>query len=221
MNKKVLAIIVVAFFSFFVFGISEVRALTCGYGGEGNAPAYTVTVTNGTVTVSGGVRNQVLTHSMFANGCIPRIFIVNSSYHQGLITTLNSNVSGVNGFNLTSVNGVPHIDSIVPPELLPGGPIDCSDLFRNSAGQLNMLGEIVRDTLRFVQFLAPILVIVFTTIDYVKAMASQDKEEVNKATSRGIKRLIFAAILFFVPALVIYVLGLTNMVVDPLCGLLG
>ena len=232
MNKKVFAIIIVAFFSFFVFGMSEVKGLTCGYGGVKlhileftDTPALIVTVTGNEISIihdqradgalSGNTRvvqNDYLTPAMFANGCLPSI-------NYSMTTNKIYESSSWNTASIYSFNPKFNSSSEKPSG---GGSIDCSDIFREADGvTLNPFGEIVQDTIRFVQYLAPILVIVFTTIDYVKAMTSQDKEELQKATSRGIKRLLIAVALFFVPALIMYILGLTNIVADPLCGLMG
>lgn len=53
-----------------------------------------------------------------------------------------------------------------------------------------------------IKWLAPLLCIVFSVIEFTKALTSQDKEAVNKAFARTVKRLIAGLILFFLPSLI-------------------
>ena len=48
----------------------------------------------------------------------------------------------------------------------------------------------------------PLLCLVLSTFDFVKAAASQDKDALMKAIKNTIKRLILAVILFFLPTLI-------------------
>ncbi len=58
------------------------------------------------------------------------------------------------------------------------------------------------------KYAAPICVLVFSTIDYIKSVANQSKEDVAKTTSKTAKRLILAAILYFLPTLINFLFGL-------------
>ena len=42
-------------------------------------------------------------------------------------------------------------------------------------------------------------VILFTTFEFISAMVSNDKEALNKAASKLMKRLVLVALLFFLP----------------------
>ncbi len=54
------------------------------------------------------------------------------------------------------------------------------------------------------KYLAPVLVLVFSTMDFVKAAASQDKEALKKASKTALKRFLLAVALFVVPTLLNY-----------------
>ena len=91
--------------------------------------------------------------------------------------------------------------SVTWPSSMSTKPVDCG-IFEGE------FGDLIRDTLNFIRYLAPILVIVFSTIDFFKATASQDKDELKKAQGKAVKRLIIAVILFFIPLIINLLLGL-------------
>ena len=57
-------------------------------------------------------------------------------------------------------------------------------------------------TFRFIQYLGPIIVIVYSTIEYIKVAAASDSDLLKKTNKRTITRLIFAALLFFIPMII-------------------
>lgn len=57
-------------------------------------------------------------------------------------------------------------------------------------------------------YLAPVLCLVLSTIDFLKAAANQDKEGLTKAFKATAKRLILTIILFFLPTLINFVFPL-------------
>jgi len=77
---------------------------------------------------------------------------------------------------------------------------DCKSLglFKDD---LNMIFKIIK-------IVAPILVIVFSVYDFIKAAAGKVEGEMKKAFSKLLKRMIFAIILFFLPTVLNYFLGL-------------
>lgn len=52
------------------------------------------------------------------------------------------------------------------------------------------------------RYLAPILCLVLSTMDFLKAAASQDKEGLKKAFKTTGKRLVFTLIIFLLPTLI-------------------
>ena len=59
-----------------------------------------------------------------------------------------------------------------------------------------------------IQFGIPILLIIFGSLDLGKAVMSQDDKEIKGATGKLIKRVIAAAVVFFVPFIVGLVIDL-------------
>ena len=52
------------------------------------------------------------------------------------------------------------------------------------------------------KFLAPSLVVVLSIVEFVKAIASEDKDALAKATKKTGKRIFLALMLFFIPSLI-------------------
>lgn len=57
-------------------------------------------------------------------------------------------------------------------------------------------------------YIAPVLCLVLSTIDFVKAAASQDKDGLKKAFKTASKRVILTMVLFFLPMLINFTFNL-------------
>ena len=68
-----------------------------------------------------------------------------------------------------------------------------------------ILGEdltaLLKDALRLMQIAGPILVIIMTIIDLIKAVASGGKDDLPKLGAKTVKRLIYAVLLFVISSL--------------------
>ena len=96
------------------------------------------------------------------------------------------------------------------------GNIDCEYIFRNSDGSLSAFGKIVTEALDIMKFLAPVFVLIFSSIDFIKAVVSQDKDELKKATMKLTKRLILAVCVFFVAVVIDVLFGYFDITNCPL-----
>jgi len=84
--------------------------------------------------------------------------------------------------------------------------------------------DIVDEIFGIIKIVAPILLIVFGSLDFGQAVLQDNQDALKKATSKFIKRAIATVVIFFVPLLVRLVLRLPGMEElglpdDPLCGL--
>ena len=86
---------------------------------------------------------------------------------------------------------------------------DCTFIFGDFS-EKGTFGNMLRRTLKFIQYLGPILVIILTILDLVKAVASSDKDALTKLLKKTGKRMIYAVLLFIFPMLLDYVLRWTN-----------
>ena len=60
------------------------------------------------------------------------------------------------------------------------------------------------------KIVAPILVVVASIFDFVKAFTGKVEGEMNKAFKKLMMRFVFAALLFFLPTILDFFLGLVN-----------
>lgn len=104
--------------------------------------------------------------------------------------------------------------------------IDWDDLI-----EVNCEGIIGQDMLDFInkifgwiQIIAPIFVIIMGGVDFAGSILSDDKDALKKASSKFIKRLLIAVVIFFVPLLLNFVLDIFNSIsgaATSTCGIGG
>ena len=92
------------------------------------------------------------------------------------------------------------------------------------AGECHFSDRIIKwiaNIFKWIKYIAPVLVIIFGIMDFIKAIAAQNEDEMKKAQSRFIRRLIVAALVFIVPFLIEYILTAFKIVTDnPYCGII-
>ena len=76
--------------------------------------------------------------------------------------------------------------------------------------------EFLKDAFGLMKIAGPILVIIMTTIDLIKAVASGGKDDLPKLGAKTVKRLIYAVLLFVIPSLLDWLFGLFS-----ICGTCG
>lgn len=84
---------------------------------------------------------------------------------------------------------------------------DCESLLgdpKEDGSFANMLQNIFT----IMSYLGPLLCLVFSIMDFLKAAASQDKENLTKAFKTTGKRIILAMALFFLPTLINFIFPL-------------
>ena len=80
-------------------------------------------------------------------------------------------------------------------------------------------GWLLQKLLNYIKIAGPILVVLLSALDFIKAVASSAEDAFKKAQSRLTIRLIAALALFLVPTFVQLLLGLINGISNPTCGL--
>lgn len=61
---------------------------------------------------------------------------------------------------------------------------------------------------RFIQYLGPVLVIIYSTIEYIKVAATSDADLLKKTNKRTIIRMVFALLLFLIPMIIKVILNI-------------
>lgn len=100
-----------------------------------------------------------------------------------------------------------------------------NDIVTDDSEGCDALGPLLED-IQFVwdliKIAAPILVIVFGSLDFAQALIASDDQALKKATSKFSKRLMFAAALFFLPYLIdllFTISGLDETITSAVCGI--
>ena len=75
-------------------------------------------------------------------------------------------------------------------------------------GDLYPIIRLIKMFINLIRFAVPIALILFVTIDFVKAVIANNEDEMKKAQSIVIKRLIYAVAVFLVVSLVMLVMDL-------------
>ncbi len=91
--------------------------------------------------------------------------------------------------------GLGPIDVTDNTTTLETSDLDCNGIFAGNFGTL------LKQILSFIRFLAPILIIGLSIIDFIKATASQDDSEIKKAANKLVKRMVIGTIIFILPTL--------------------
>ena len=72
------------------------------------------------------------------------------------------------------------------------------------------LGYFLQMTFNIIKYIVPIILIVLTLVDFLKAIASSDKEIIKVATGKLTKRTIIALVIFLIPTILNLILGLVT-----------
>ena len=99
--------------------------------------------------------------------------------------------------------------------------LKCETLF-GDFDDPSTFGGFLQVLFNYVKIIAPILVIIFGSLDFGKAVLSSDQDALKKAQKDFVKRLIAAAAIFFLPNIIMLVLQLVNdqfSNIDPACML--
>lgn len=88
--------------------------------------------------------------------------------------------------------------------------VNCNELFgeKGSGGIRDMVDEI----LEYPRVIVPILIIVFGSIDFAKAVIAGKEEDMKKAQRTFIKRLIIGVAFFFIPLIIDLLMDMADMV---------
>ena len=77
---------------------------------------------------------------------------------------------------------------------------------------------LLQKLLNYIKILGPFLVLIYSSIDFIKSIVTSDDESLKKATKNLSMRLILALALFLIPVFVSVMLNIVGLTSD-LCGL--
>lgn len=93
----------------------------------------------------------------------------------------------------------------------PSTGTDCEALLTPS------FAKVLNNILTFVQYLGPVLVGIFSLLDYLKVVFSGDQDEIKKVSKKFMKRVVAAILLFMIPIIVNLVFSLTGVIPPQNC----
>ena len=88
-----------------------------------------------------------------------------------------------------------------------------------STSDPNSVAWLLQQVFTFIKVLGPILVVVLSSIDFIKVIAKGDDDAMGKAQKKLFTRLVLAILLFLVPTLVEVILDLFGLTSTGTCGL--
>ena len=98
--------------------------------------------------------------------------------------------------------------------------LSCDDLFKGNESLLQLIKTLVT----VIKILVPILLIVLGSLDFAQAVFAASEDQIKKAQSKFVKRLIIGAVIFMIPSVLKVILTLAHSiwpVVDAsLCGII-
>lgn len=78
---------------------------------------------------------------------------------------------------------------------------------------------LIQQIMNYIKVIGPILVLLLSSIDFIKVIVKSDDDAMAKAKKKLIIRLILAVLLFLIPTLVQALLGVYGISSDPTCGI--
>ena len=85
--------------------------------------------------------------------------------------------------------------------------IQCEDIFTNDPGSV---GWMLNTIFNYIKVIGPILVVLLSSLDFIKAVLGTDEKAMKEAQSKLIIRLVAAVALFLIPTLVQLLLSFIN-----------
>ena len=79
-----------------------------------------------------------------------------------------------------------------------------------ACGGLLALAKLVYNIIKILVIVIPIILIILGTIDLGKAVVASDDKEIKAAQSLLVKRVIYAAVIFFVPVLITVIMNIVS-----------
>lgn len=133
---------------------------------------------------------------------------VNCAVHSGGNTATNFENDFVSSTRITNnATGTDSGDGSNPiPSDFDGG--DTCEGFLGDKSTPGTPANYLHLILSIMRYLAIILALGFSVIDFFKAVYSQDKDLLKKATMTAIKRVIYAVVIFFIPIILEFILSL-------------
>jgi len=155
---------------------------------------------------------DVETISLDSSVPCPDLYILCSSLRGTFICTITKNKIETNPHAISSNEISTKISASIDGL---NQELTCKQIF--SIEEEGSVWWLLQKLLTYIRLLGPILVIVLSAVDFIKAIASSDEEALKKAQGKLTIRLIAVVALFLVPIIIELALNIIGMTSDPKC----
>ena len=93
---------------------------------------------------------------------------------------------------------------------------DCSGLLGDPNDE-NSVAWLINEILNYLKVIGPFLILILSSIEFVRAILTSDDESLAKAQKNLISRLILAAALFLLPTLISVILNVFGITSNEIC----
>ena len=182
----------------------------------------TCSITSGHCTLSVDVPKKFYSNKKFT--CPKYIYTKSEAYGKDGVN-FKTTVYDTGGENDTNRSTIDSNGNVVNKTYTNNATLDGLNQKYDSCSQLidtqteGSFGWLLQKILNYIKIAGPILVVLLSALDFIKAVASSEEDAFKKAQSRLVIRLVAALALFLVPTFVELLLGLINGITDPTCGL--
>ena len=86
-----------------------------------------------------------------------------------------------------------------------------------SCGLSARIASWIMKIINWMRYIVPVLLIILSVLDFIKAIAADNEDEVKKVTGKFVKRLIVAVVIFLVPLFLEFLLGIFGINTNNFC----
>ena len=83
----------------------------------------------------------------------------------------------------------------------------------------NSVAWLLQEIFNYIKVLGPIMVVVFSSVDFIKVIINSDDDQMKKAGKKLGIRIILALSLFFIPTIIQVLLYSFGITANPTCGI--
>lgn len=138
---------------------------------------------------------------------------VNYNLNEKINTVMTENIKYENSIQLLANSNTTNTNN--------RSNIDCEGIFGDK-NDPDSISYLLNEILQYPRIIVPILVIVFGTLDFAKAVVAGKTDEMTKAQKTFVKRCVIGVAFFFIPTIINIIMYLADIVWNGMystCGL--
>lgn len=96
---------------------------------------------------------------------------------------------------------------------------DCRGALLGDPRDPNSVSWLLQKIFDYVKIIGPLLIIILSSVDFIKVIVKSDDDSFQKAKGRLKMRMLLAVLLFAIPSLVQTIMNIFGITSDPTCGI--